>query len=365
MSNKKIESELKANLKKINHRKRIKLRYKTTKDEGFSLYLDFWNGTNREYYFLKIYLGNKTGTYFQDLNLLKTASAIRDKKEFELIEQNNDFKIKSLKQQFNFIDYIESILTKKQKDDHVWQSTIKHLRDYAPGAKIKDINQTFCVSFVEYLKNKTDLNINSISVYFSKLKASINQAVKENIIQSNPANGIQIKKNQSEREFLTLDELRIIKEADCPNIEIKKAFLFSCFTGLRLSDIRALTFDQVQGEYLSFIQEKTDGHLRMKMSKNAIELIEQQRDLKESGQVFHLPFNVSEIIRTWVSQAGINKHITFHCARHTFATLALTSDIDLFTVSKLLGHSDIKTTQIYAKLIDKKKDEAVDKLPEI
>ena len=74
---------------------------------------------------------------------------------------------------------------------------------------------------------------------------------------------------------------------------------------------------------------------------------------------------INKHIKNWIQAAGINKHVTFHISRHNFATLLLSSDIDIYTVSKLLGHKDVKVTQIYAKLIDKKRDEAIEKLPKI
>lgn len=110
------------------------------------------------------------------------------------------------------------------------------------------------------------------------------------------------------------------------------------------------------------------GFERIKLSKNALKIISRQRKLNGGqGKVFRLLYHTTtqQHINQWVKDAGITEHITWHSGRHTFTTLALTHDIDLYTVSKLLGHKEIKTTQIYAKLIDKKKDEAVDKLPVI
>ncbi|MCK4358334.1 MAG: integrase catalytic domain-containing protein, partial [Candidatus Cloacimonetes bacterium] len=137
--------------------------------------------------------------------------------------------------------------------------------------------------------------------------------------------------------------------------------------GLRISDIRSLTFNKIKDGYLAYRQTKTTSPERIKLSPNALEILKEQKQLVNENKIFNLKSKeyIFYKLREWIEKAGIKKHITFHCARHTFATLCLTYDIDLFTVSKLLGHQDIKTTQIYAKLIDKKKDEAIDKLPNL
>jgi integrase len=123
----------------------------------------------------------------------------------------------------------------------------------------------------------------------------------------------------------------------------------------------------IENGYLKFKQQKTNEYERLKLNNNALEILSSQRksDGKYRLLVFNLPGNVTinRQLRKWISKTKINKHISFHCSRHTFATLCLTYDVDIYTVSKLLGHRNIQTTQIYAKLIDKKKDEAIDKLP--
>jgi integrase len=177
-----------------------------------------------------------------------------------------------------------------------------------------------------------------------------------------------IPKTEVHKEFLTLPELKALKNTACENGQTKNAFLFSCFTGLRYRDIESLHFEDIREGYLHFRQQKTKGYERIKLSQNALEIISRQREINGGeGTVFRLLFSTTtqKHINQWVEDAGINKHITWHSGRHTFATLALTHDIDLYTVSKLLGHKEIKTTQIYAKLVDKKKDEAIDKLPVI
>jgi len=203
--------------------------------------------------------------------------------------------------------------------------------------------------------------------YFSKFRAVFNQLIREDVIIKNPAVKVVMEKEDAKREYLTLEEIQLLSAAQKPNVDTCNAFIFSCFTGLRISDLRTLTFNQIQDGYIEFRQQKTGQNERMMLNDTALSIIKMQSEFKRSEQIFNLftLVNIEKHLKQWTLAAGITKHITFHCSRHSFATLALTNDIDIFTVSKLLGHRDIKTTQIYAKLIDKKKDEAVLKLPNI
>ena len=152
------------------------------------------------------------------------------------------------------------------------------------------------------------------------------------------------------------------------NIEVKKAYVFSCFTGLRISDVKSLTWSQIQENKLSFRQKKTKGLEYLPLAKTAIKYLYMNVDMQEINpdkNVFLLGKDetTNNILRKWAKKAKVNKYLTFHSARHTFATLSLSSGIDLYTVSKMMGHKSIKMTEIYAKIINKTVEEAVTKLP--
>jgi len=367
MSNNNHTPKILDDLKKINYKKKIKIRYKKLKSGGYSLYLDIWHNGKRDYEILKIYILGKTNTKADDENKLRRVIAYRDRKEQELLEMDTGFSLSSTHANFDFLSYFKSLIDKGTKNDINWIACYKHLKKFMNGKelKIKDIDKKFLRDFIQYLTES--MKKITANMYFSKVKAALNLLVEEEIIETNPARNINIKSNETKREFLTLDEIKRLQKIKLSNEEVKNAFLFSCFTGLRISDIRLLIFNRISDGYLIFDDKKTKNQQRTKLNKTALEILEKQRRRSHDKHVFHLPDNntVLRVIRKWVKEVGINKHITFHCARHTFATLCLTYDIDLFTVSKLLGHKDIKTTQIYAKLIDKKKDEAIDKLPRI
>ncbi|MFW9942939.1 MAG: tyrosine-type recombinase/integrase [Candidatus Thorarchaeota archaeon] len=354
------------NINGINHSKRIKIRYRRTDQKGFSLYLDLWKDGKRQYDFLKLYLIGNPTSYHKDKENLRLACAIRDKKEIELLEKETGFNLTSQKSKANFLDYFSKIVTKK--NHHNWTSCKKHLIDFAGrNFTFKQIDQKFCNDFKDYLLS--NFHQNTSQSYFAKFKASLNTAVKEKIILENPAQFVTIKKIDTSREFLTVDELEKASKTPAADIEVKNAFIFSCYTGLRISDIRSLTFDKINGNYLDFTQQKTNGYERIKLHQTVLDIVEKQKKAREKSEndfIFLLPIDpgtINKVIRNWMKSVGVKKDITFHCARHTFATMCLTYDVDIYTVSKLLGHQDLKSTQIYAKLIDKKKDEAIERLP--
>ena len=220
-------------------------------------------------------------------------------------------------------------------------------------------------------KKENLLARNSKVSYFNKLRACLNQAQEDGIIDSNPIRGIEgFKAEEGTRMYLTIDEVRRLARTECDYPAIKSAFLFSCLTGLRRSDVIRLTWGDVyqQGEFtrIIFKQKKTSGQEYLDITPQAAELMGERG--KPDDPVFpsiHSPSCTNNTIKTWVARAGIDKEITFHCARHTFATMMLDLGTDIYTVSKLLGHRELSTTQIYAKVMDKNKQAAVAKIPDI
>lgn len=253
---------------------------------------------------------------------------------------------------------------------------------------LSDVDKAFCAGFVAYLKSAKKskmkdgelvpfksgerLSVNSCNLYYSKLAAALSEAVKKGLIPSNPAtmleDGEKAKVQQTEREYLTAEEVRVLEAAYCSNQPTKDAFLFCCACGLRWSDVKALTWNKINvtGDpwQVEARMAKTGKLLYLPLSPQARKFVPAKGDKGPGDLVFDLPTfrGSNDALKKWVKKAGIDKDITFHSSRHTFATLLLTQGADLYTVSKLLGHSDIKVTQVYATIIDKKKQEAVNLL---
>lgn len=192
-------------------------------------------------------------------------------------------------------------------------------------------------------------------------------AVDDDVLSVNPGLAIDRKAicgEETPREYLTIDEVRKLIEADAPRADVKIAFLFSCFCGLRLSDVRALQWKKIIEDngniHMELRQKKTGRMLYLPLNKQAQAYLPHTRRSAEDC-VFSLPC-ISTIdlqLKKWAKNAGINKNLTYHMSRHTFATMELTMGADLYTTSQLLGHADVETTQVYAKIIDAKKEAAV------
>ncbi len=206
---------------------------------------------------------------------------------------------------------------------------------------------------------------NTANTYFSIFKASLKQAFIDNYFNYDLSAKIDgIPKQEVERAYLTIEELNKLVETPCEGYPIlKRAALFSALTGLRHSDIRKLKWKEIVGTdespKLTFTQKKTKRIEYMPISRQALQLCGERRGSEQN--VFEdLPGIswTSRPLKVWIEKAGITKHITFHCFRHTFATLQIEANTDIYTVSKMLGHTNVKTTQIYAKVVDEKKTEA-------
>ena len=206
---------------------------------------------------------------------------------------------------------------------------------------------------------------NTASTYFSVFKAVLKQAFIDGYLTIDlSAKAKSIQGRESRREYLTVEELNTLARTPFDPI-VKRAALFSALTGLRHSDIQKLTWAEIEefngGYRLNFTQQKTKGVEYMPISKQAYQLCGERKD--DELLVFAGlpdPSWISKPLERWIKQAGITKHITFHCFRHTFATLQLASGTDIYTVSKLLGHTNVKTTQVYAKVVDEKKEKATE-----
>jgi integrase len=256
-----------------------------------------------------------------------------------------------------------------------WKNAIGHLRDHG-GEKLTfmQLDRAFFEAFKRYLLD--NCSINSAKRYLDIIKTMLHRAVDDDILPKDPSAKVTIKKETKLPVFLTLEEVRKLKNTACGNENVKSAFLFSCLTGLRYSDVDGLTWDNIKDGYLEFSQQKTKSGERFPLSKYALEILEGQRNavmgdkvgrVHPENSVFMFPrkSTVDKVIRHWVRDAGINKCISFHKSRHTFATLSLSSGVDIYTTSKLLGHRNLQTTQIYASVIDEKKIQAVNMLPKI
>lgn len=341
---------------------KVTLRSKKLKAGNLSYYLDYYDKGKRNFEFLDI---KTTGDKKHDKALIDLANSIRAKRELEIKNQEFGFDTK-FKREASFIDYYERVKANKTGNLGTWRTALFHLKNFlnGEGLKFADINVTWLETYKNYLL--VQVNPGTARGYYACIVTTLNQAVKDGIIPFNPCNKTSnIKAHNTKRAYLEYNELLKLNETACSDKEVKRAFLFSCYSGLRLGDVRALQWKNIQGNHIEFIQKKTNETLYIPLHETAAQLIGEPGE--PDKRIFKVPSDsyLSVIMKTWIEQAGISKRITFHSARHTFATLGLTYGADIYTVSKLLGHSRIETTLIYARIIDEKKRKAIDGLPGI
>ena len=374
-----METLITKNAKRI--KDTVRLRSKKLSNGTESLYLDIYSEGIRKYEFLKMYLLPEINLIIKEQNqaTYKAAEAIRSKRVIQL--NNARAGIKSLKQEksitlLEWLDKYPSTQGNQSIENLMKLRSVKKIiLSYERNGKIllKNIDKDWAKGFIHWLKhiyrkeNGKHLSPGTVIFYMAKMSAILNEAIRHDLMPENPFERLhaseKIKKPDSKREYLTVEELTRLIITECKYKEVKQAYLFACYCGLRISDIKTLKGENIilnRGQYLlSVTMKKTSKPVYIPLSQNALKWIPA---LKKGEPVFgNLPTlpTINSIIKKWSKEASINKNITFHTSRHTFGTLMITAGADLYTTSKLMGHSDVRTTQIYAKIIDSKKIEAV------
>lgn len=383
--------------KSLKAKEPVRIRYKQLADGNKSIYLDTYLNGKRHYEFLKLYLVPERTAIdrAQNEQTIRAANAIKSQRVISaaagtagLTPAQGD---KVLVQDW-LLNYPRTQAQKSNKLRLLDAATARALQAYAGNnIRLADIDRDFCTGFIQYLTNdykgrRGILTAASAHTYYGRFVCALNAAVRHGLISHNPneklSSSDKIKAPQAQRCYLSQEELQRFIEA-LPTCEpryvgkmnvTKQAFLFSCFCGLRISDIRALKWQNItttrDGQTrIEIRMQKTQELLYIPLSQQALAYLPERGAAADSDEVFCDLSNSYQTISANISNiaaaAGITKHVTFHTARHTFATLLLTKGADLYTTSKLLGHADISTTQIYAKIVDAKKQEAVSLLDNI
>lgn len=366
---------------------KVQLKTKKLRDNRLSFFLHLYNPTSRKRRkeYLGLYLFSKPKDVFQkehNSEMKRLANSIYAKRVLEIQEGKFGF-IPKYKLEVTLLSYFDDLLGRKKKETSEsnfsnWKSTIKHLKNFTrDDLKLSDVDEEFMTSFRQYLMNENcnrgvrKLSQNAASSYFNKFKAGFNDAFNNKMIIDNPSTRVRsIKPGETKREFLTEEEIKLLFKTDCRDPRIKKVFLFGILTGMRFGDVTQLLWSDLQhsseqGWFIRFQQQKTKNHETLPLNDQVIDLIgtEGPSDERIFKGVKYSAHN-NHLLLYWVKDAGINKHITFHSSRHTHACLLLDKGVDIYTVSKMLGHREIKTTSIYLKVLDKNKTKAIKTIPD-
>ena len=382
----------------------VRIRFKQLSNGNQSIYLEYYTGDvirkenyvggKRKYEFLKLYLIPERTREDKAKNeaTLALAKAIQSRRIVEVQNDTHGFQ-NTNKSRVNLLDYLENI--GKQSAEQGSRNYARTVLNTVRALKLfrgdyiafRDVDKEFLSEFTDYLRQMPKaskygvlkaggrLSNNSVVSYYGTLRTAINRAYKEGIITVNPTKEFdfasKVRQEPSRREYLTLDELKTLINTECRHEIVKRAFLFSCLCGLRVSDIRKLRWCDLQRSggrvRIEITMQKTKEPLYLPISDEALKWLPERGEANDSDFIFPLTHEgtVNDTLQHWAKVAGITKHISFHVARHTHATMMLTLGADLYTVSKLLGHKNIATTQIYAKIVDKKKEEAIGLIPNL
>ena len=329
----------------------VTIRIKKRKN-GSAIYLDCYSNGSREWVNTGLRL---SGNKLADKKTLEKVEVMKAKKVLEIDNGSYQHKTQS------FTDYVANVIN--MNPEYKRQANIYiNLINYKIDIKFSELGLSFWEGFQGHLRSLSYAE-STIMLVLKILKAILNRAVSEGVILRNPLSEVKTKRISTNKIYLELEELLLLYNTPCNPPIIKSAFLFACYTGLRLSDVENLKWTDVNNNQLTIKQQKTRDYVTIPISDQAREFMPE----KKTERVFPMPARsvVSNVLRAWVSAAGITKPVTFHSSRHTYATMSLIYNVPIETVSAILGHADIKTTRVYAKIVDAKKRQAVDSLPRL
>ena len=365
-----------------NTKEPVRLREKELANGVRSLYLDIYVNGKRSYEFLKLYLIPETNPQAkaQNENTMRAANTIKLNRILEITNNKAGLKNTSIRAKMLLKDWMETFRQAQEqkgvKDQKLIHNTVHALTAYNINVAMRDVNRDYIIGLTNFLRNDyrsprgKKLKDYSVINYLGCLRNALNMAVREDVIADNPIMKLsaqdKVKAPESQREYLTVEEVQQLEATDSPYPHIKQAFLFACYTGLRCSDVRSITWGKIvkDGEKyrLHTVMFKTKRPFYIPLSKKAMQWMPERGDKTDDDLIFeNIPVQVNTklYLQPWLDKAGITKPITFHCSRHSFGTMMLTLGADIYTTSKLMGHTKVEVTQIYAKIINKKKDDAV------
>lgn len=382
-----------------------KLGAKVLNDGRESLFLDFYLGftlaissktgleykrVNSQREYLKLYLWQAPRTpqeRQQNKETLELARKIRYEKGQELLENAEGYRLRK-NRNINLLDWMRVYYEAYTKNDarHIkraytvfedFLNATPEYQKFSKSIKPQQLTKEMVVTFTEYLQHR--FKGEGAHTLFARFKKVIKAAVEADIMRKNPCNGITIKidNGQLKKDVLSVEEMQQLINTHYAgeNPDIRRAFIFCLYCGLRFCDVKDLTFANVDysNKLLKFEQSKVKGHsatssVVIPLNDGLLSLIgKPQRAGNRDEAIFPLPTHTMclKALRHWTKSAGIDKHITWHCARHSFAVNILNGGANIKTVASLLGHSGLKHTEKYTRAVDSLKEAAINSLPEL
>lgn len=361
---------------------KIEIRTRELKNGNRTIYLDYYDKGKRWYEYPKLYLVPDTAPYAkeQNKNAMDKAIAIRAKRLLGETPEEDGSPLKEA----------DKILVSTWMDEYAkamhanaglsptylkhFDTLIRMVNDYlayikSPRLTMDCIDREFYRGFLHYMTDVYEcqtpnggtrrLAKSTMHLFQLKMNTMLNQAARDGVIKCNPYHLLsrdeRIKKPTDQRDFLTCEELRRLMEVETRSTTTKMAFLFSCFTGLRYSDLKQLKWGNIERSQSGMVlrieaMKKTEKPVIVPLGTNAMAWMPERGDKTLDDYVFDIGTcgGCDAVLKKMAKRAGINKRVSFHTGRHSFATLTLAATNDIATVSRLLGHTSVATTQIYA-----------------
>jgi integrase len=348
------------------------LRKRPNKDGTTSLRLEIYYNGKRTYETLKhLKLAKPSNPLDREHNkvLLRQAESIRVARAAELDANNYNLTSNGGKKVI-VIDWIQNYIDNYSKSDkRNIQGALNRFKNFLLKEKISNltfgnITPLLIENFIDYLEENST-GEGAIS-YYNRFKKVILSAYYRKILKDNVFDFVKkkVKGKAKEKDILTLAEMQFLSTTPIQNLEVKNAFLFSCLTGLRWNDIKALKWADFNPETqkIRIIQHKTKEALSINLNETALQIISNLE--KKDEFIFQLPTanGANKTLKAWIKRAKINKHITWHNARHSFGTNLIFLETDIYHTSKLMGHTSVKHTQRYLKASEDLRQKATEKL---
>jgi site-specific recombinase XerD len=382
-----------------------KLGAKILKDGRGSLFLDYYFGYTKEYdasrkmivarkqrkrKYLKLYLWNAPKNPEErrvNKQTLMLAKRIRFEKGQEMLDDKMGYRLK-MDSKINFLDYFKLYIDNyTKKDVRIMRMALRRSKDFlvstpryerfAEGIMPDKMDKDMMVAFTEYLQQHS-VGEGAKAVY-QRFKKVVKYAIEHGKMTKNPCTGVTLKTDEQmlRKEVLSLGEVQRLAATlnEGGNVSVRKAFMLCLYSGLRFCDVRDQTYANVDyaNALLRFEQNKTRGHssssgVVIPLNDGLLRLIGTPTEGQDrESRIFRLPSYVTCLheLKAWMEQAEINKHITWHCARHSFAVNVLNNGANIKTVASLLGHSGLRHTEKYTRAVDQLKKQAINSLPEL
>ena len=360
----------------------------------YSLYLEYQLGYNRdngtsirkkEALSLHLIANPRTPVERQqNKETLALAKKIQFERSQELLEDKEGYRLKK-KDAVNLLDYFEQFAqTANVADRLVLVGALNNFKNflgnkypqYANWIEAKNLTKEMMQKFVEYLIENHKGQ--GAETYYKRFKRMINYAVEHEVIAKSPCKGVTTPQRDDilEKDILSRDEVIKMFETHYKgeNPEIRRAFAMTCLSGIRHCDIIRLTYSEVDyaNKMLKFRQNKTVKHssssgVTTPLTPTLLNIIGKKAEDAKDDYIFHLPSMTmcQKALKRWTKKAGIDKHITWHCGRHSFGTQLLNEGANIKVVSNLLGHSSLRFTEKYVRAVDEEKKKAISSLPSI